>query len=133
MFMVGTAEKVVGQHLVVGCAMLGKIVCVWLDVADGERQVVAVTLVHAVKAAAHGGMSAMSAGAEQHRQKAEYVNDVLHAVCKGTNKRVQYKINPFIFIVERKRSAMPLCTFRSKNLRPSGQSYSTGVASRYVS
>jgi hypothetical protein len=52
-FMVGTAQKVVGQQAVVRCAVVVEEIDVGLHVGSGEGLVVAVALVDAVQLSAH--------------------------------------------------------------------------------
>ena len=53
MLIIGTAEKVVGQQAVVGCAVSIKEVNIGLYVAHSERLVCAIQMVQAVKSIAH--------------------------------------------------------------------------------
>ena len=60
-----TSHQIVGQHAVVGCAVLVKIVHVRLNTGWSKRLVCAVELVDAVESAAHGSITASSRAAAQ--------------------------------------------------------------------
>jgi len=53
MLIIGTAEKVVGQQAVVGCAVSIKEVNIGLYVAHSERLVCAIQMIQAVKTITH--------------------------------------------------------------------------------
>ena len=72
MLMVGTAQQVVGQQAVVGCAVAVEEGDVGLHVADGEGTVVAVVLVDAVQAGTHAQAVGLGGAAGEYQQQREY-------------------------------------------------------------
>ena len=76
--MIGTAEKVVGEHTVVGLTMTVKVINIGLHIVGCEGFVVAVTLVDAVKTVTHGGILLSGGTPGKHQQREEYVGEFLH-------------------------------------------------------
>ena len=83
---VGAAQQVVGQQLIVGAAVAVEETDIGVYVLDGEGLVVAVPCIDAVKAGPHPSPLASRGASHQHQQQPEKEDCQSFHNCKGTLK-----------------------------------------------
>ena len=89
---VGTAQQVVGQQLIVGGAMVVEETDIGFYVLGGKGLVVAVAYIDAVEAGPHQSPLASRGASHQHQQHPQKEDCQSFHNCKGTNKREKCQI-----------------------------------------
>ena len=100
MLVVGSAQQVVGQQLVVGRAVVVEETDVGFYVLGGKGLVVAVAYIDAVEAGPHQSPLACRGASHQQQQQSKQIYYQPFHGCKVTKSREQYKTNLLVFIAE---------------------------------
>ena len=98
MLVVGSAQQVVGQQLVVGGAMVVEETDVGVYVLGGKGLVVVVAYIDAVKAGAHPSPLASRGASHQHQQQPEKEACQSFHGCKGTEIKGGMQVLECIFV-----------------------------------